>query len=383
MVYVGIDLHRNRSQIAVLDQQGDELLSRRIVNDPDIFLELLHGLGDDVQVALEATYGWEWLAELLEEAGYELHLAHPLRTRAIAAARVKTDAVDARTLAHLLRADLLPEAYVAPRELRDLRDLLRHRVALTQLRSALKNRVHALLAKHGVQHGYADLFGKGGSEFLAALELREPPRRRLESSLALIRDFDREIEVATGEIDALAKHDDRVEVLCHARRGPLHRHAGDRRGRRRLSLRFGAQAVRLGRLDADDQKLRRQGPPRAHHQARIAAAALGARRGRPTRRPRRRPAQGQLRADRQAPRPQDRQGRRRAQDPHPLLLRPTRRRDPLPGAPLPAERDSIHGGLLVRSAARLIGAAGVGCDADPRASSPFVMASTNNGRPPT
>jgi transposase len=111
----------------------------------------------------------------------------------------------------------LPEAYVAPRELRDLRDLLRHRVALTQLRSALKNRVHALLAKHGVQHGYADLFDKGGSEFLAALELREPPQRRLESLLGLIDDFDREIEVATAEIDALAKHDDRVDVLCQLR----------------------------------------------------------------------------------------------------------------------------------------------------------------------
>ena len=214
---VGIDLHRRRSQVAVLDERGGELLSRRIVNDPAVFLELLEGIEGESRIALEATYGWEWLAELLEEAGYELHLAHPLRTRAIAAARVKTDAVDARTLAHLLRADLLPEAYIAPRELRDLRDLLRHRAALTQIRSALKNRVHALLAKHGVQHGYADLFGKGGGEFLAALELRDPPRRRLESLLALIGDFDREIAEATREIDAQAKHDDRVEVLCQIR----------------------------------------------------------------------------------------------------------------------------------------------------------------------
>ena len=65
-------------------------------------------------MALEATYGWEWLADLLEEVGYDVHLAHPLRTRAIAAARVKTDAVDAPTLAHLLRTGLLPEAYIAP-----------------------------------------------------------------------------------------------------------------------------------------------------------------------------------------------------------------------------------------------------------------------------
>src|SRR5215213_11741612 len=106
-----------------------------------------------------------------------------VRSRASAASRVKTDAVDARTLAQLLRADLLPEAYIAPRPLRDLRDLLRHRVALTRMRSALKNRVGAILAKQGIQRPYSDLFGPGGTRFLAELELREPPRRRLDSLL--------------------------------------------------------------------------------------------------------------------------------------------------------------------------------------------------------
>src|SRR3954454_2554353 len=109
---VGIDLHRKRSHVAAIDEEGEQLLSRRIVNDPQTFLALLEGVGA-CRVALEATYGWEWLADVLQDAGYELHLAHPMRTKAIASARVKTDAVDARTLAHLLRADLLPEAYIA------------------------------------------------------------------------------------------------------------------------------------------------------------------------------------------------------------------------------------------------------------------------------
>ena len=109
--WVGIDLHRRRSHIAIVDEHGELTTSRRITNGREAFLELL---GDpqatETHVALEATYGWEWLAELLQEAGYDLHLAHPLRTRAIAAARVKTDAIDARTLAQLLRGGLLPEA---------------------------------------------------------------------------------------------------------------------------------------------------------------------------------------------------------------------------------------------------------------------------------
>ena len=136
--WVGIDLHRRRSHIAIVDDQGELTTSRRIVNGREAFLELLGDpQGAEAHVALEATYGWEWLAELLEEAGYDLHLAHPLRTRAIAAARVKTDAIDARTLAQLLRGGLLPEAYVAPREIRDLRELLRHRATLTRMRSAV------------------------------------------------------------------------------------------------------------------------------------------------------------------------------------------------------------------------------------------------------
>jgi transposase len=213
---VGIDLHRKRSHIAALDETGAQLLSRRIVNDPQTFLALLEDVGE-CRIALEATYGWEWLADVLQDAGYELHLAHPMRTKAIASARVKTDAVDARTLAHLLRADLLPEAYIAPRELRDLRDLLRHRVALTRMRSSLKHRVSAILAKHGIQRPYSDLFGPAGTRFLTELELRESPRRRLDSQLALIADFTREIDATSREIDARAKEDPYVEVLCQIR----------------------------------------------------------------------------------------------------------------------------------------------------------------------
>src|SRR5436190_7285786 len=174
-----------------------KVLSQRITNDSETFRELLAGLEGETEVVLEATYGWEWLAELIEDAGYELHLAHPLRTKAIASARVKTDAVDARTLAQLLRADLLPEAYIAPR---DLRDLLRQRFVLTQMRTALKNGVHALIARQGVQHGRTKLLGPGGRAFLAELELRPEPRARLDVLLRLIEDFDREIDALAADI---------------------------------------------------------------------------------------------------------------------------------------------------------------------------------------
>jgi transposase len=214
--WVGIDLHRRRSQIAIIDEHGELTLQRRVVTGRETFTDAL-GEPDGTHVALEATYGWEWLAELLSEAGFDVHLAHPLRTRAIAAARVKTDAVDARTLAQLLRTGMLPEAYIAPPELRDVRELLRHRATLVHLRTSVKNRVHALLARHGILPEHTDLFGKAGREFLVKLELPDGPRRRLDSLTALICDFDREINAATGEIDQRAKADERVKLLCQIR----------------------------------------------------------------------------------------------------------------------------------------------------------------------
>lgn len=85
MVYVGIDLHRRTSPVAALDEEGLELLSRRVTNDPEALRALFADLGGDAKVALEAAFGWEWLADLLEGEGIELHLAHPRHTKAIAA----------------------------------------------------------------------------------------------------------------------------------------------------------------------------------------------------------------------------------------------------------------------------------------------------------
>src|SRR6266498_1855543 len=107
-VYVGMDVHRKRSQVALLDEHGAQLLNRNLPNDPAELVPILGTLDPGTPVAFEAAYGWGWLAELLEELGLEPHLVHPSRCKAIASARLKDDKVDARTLAHLLRADLLP-----------------------------------------------------------------------------------------------------------------------------------------------------------------------------------------------------------------------------------------------------------------------------------
>jgi transposase len=149
-VYVGMDVHRKRSQVALRDEHGGQLLNRNLANDSAELTSILGRLEPGTPVAFEAAYGWGWLAALLDELELEPHLVHPSRCKAIASARLKDDKVDARTLAHLLRAELLPEAWIAPQAVRDQRALLRHRAALVRVATALKCRVHAILADRGV-----------------------------------------------------------------------------------------------------------------------------------------------------------------------------------------------------------------------------------------
>jgi transposase len=184
-VYVGMDVHRKRSQIAVVDDAGDQQRNCNLPNDPAKLVPILGALAPGTPVAFEAAYGWGWLVELLEELELEPHLVHPSRCKAIAAARLKNDKVDARTLAQLLRADLLPEAWIAPQATRDLRALLRHRASLVRLSTSLKNRVHAVLADRGIGEDRG-LWTGPGRAWLASLELPAIPRAIVEDCCGLL-----------------------------------------------------------------------------------------------------------------------------------------------------------------------------------------------------
>ena len=111
-VYVGIDVHRKRSQVAVINEVGEVLANRNVPNGVQPILGVLGGLPAGTPAAFEAAFGWGWLVELLEDYGFDPHLVHPLQCKAIASARLKNDKVDAAILAQLLRAGLLPEALV-------------------------------------------------------------------------------------------------------------------------------------------------------------------------------------------------------------------------------------------------------------------------------
>ena len=212
MVYVGMDVHRKRSQVAIVDEDSNEILNRNLANDPAELMPILGRLDKGTPVVFEAAYGWGWLADLLDDLGLEAHLAHPLATKAIASARLKDDKVDARTLAHLLRADLVAEGWIAPVNVRQLRMLLRHRVALVRVRSAAKARIHAVLADRGLRPDVG-LWTTAGTEWLDALELSDVACTVLIDNRAVIDFASDRIVPIDKKLRAEAKRDPRVKAL--------------------------------------------------------------------------------------------------------------------------------------------------------------------------
>lgn len=123
---------------------------------------------------------------MIEEVGLGVKLAHTAKTKAIAEEKIKTDKISAGVLSDLLRADLLPQAYRAPREIRDQRILLRYRMGLIRIRTSIKNRIHSFLDHEGIGQSFGDLFGKMGRMFLKQLELPRLHRSLIDNYLSLI-----------------------------------------------------------------------------------------------------------------------------------------------------------------------------------------------------
>lgn len=146
MRYVGIDVHKNFCQSAVVDDAGHIVKEDRFLNTDEgiqSFVSGLVGYGD-VRVAMESTGSlWVKLYDAIEERGLEAVLSNPYKTRLIAEARIKTDKPDVRVLAHLLRVDLIPRRYVSSKEVRDVRSLVRHGAKLSETRTEIKNRTCA------------------------------------------------------------------------------------------------------------------------------------------------------------------------------------------------------------------------------------------------
>jgi len=214
MFYVGMDIHKRFSQVAVVDESGEIMDQHRLNHTPpEELISYFKQFPKDTQVIMEPTCGWGWLSDGISDLGLEVILAHPLKVRLIAESRIKTDKVDAVVLAQLQRTSFLPQAYLAPKEIRKLRDLFRCRCGLVRMRTTLKLQIHALLDRLGIFHSFSDLFGKTGRTFLNNLELEPPYRENLDRGLRVIDLLNREIKQIEEVIKSRVKEDPQAKHL--------------------------------------------------------------------------------------------------------------------------------------------------------------------------
>jgi len=205
---VGLDVHQKYTYYTEVDDGGVVLRQGKVVNEA---LPALFADDQPRRVVLEAGRNWYHFFDSLEGLVEEVQLAHPLRTRAIAAAKVKTDKIDSATLAHLLRADLIPRAYTAPASVREEREVLRCRASLVSLRTRVKNKVHAVLAKRGMICPWSDLFGKSGRRWLSEAALPTVYQQTVDSNLRVLDSLNTEIGLVTEEVKR------RVELSAEAK----------------------------------------------------------------------------------------------------------------------------------------------------------------------
>lgn len=137
-LYTAFDLHSNNSYLGIIDETGKRVFKRKLANDPESILDTLKPYKEDIAgIAVESTYNWYWLVDLLMAEGYKVHLANPAEIQKYAGLKYADDQHDAFWLTEMLRLGILPEGYIYPKEERPIRDLLRKRGHLVRLRTSL------------------------------------------------------------------------------------------------------------------------------------------------------------------------------------------------------------------------------------------------------
>jgi len=196
---IGCDAHRRYSLFAVLDTTTLSVEQTRVNHQPGAILGFLSGFPEGTPVALETVGNYYWIVDEIEQAGCVPQLAHAAKAKVIMGNINKTDKLDATGLATLIHLGSLPTVWLPPGEIRDERELHRTRMALSKVRTSLKNRIHASLAKYALNTSeHSDIFVGKGRAWLERTIQKLPPEttRCLEQELDLL-------DAAMGHIAAI------------------------------------------------------------------------------------------------------------------------------------------------------------------------------------
>jgi transposase len=183
MKYIGLDCHKQYDHATMIDTETGEIKAKRLPHIKEDFKEFI-GDRTGTRMVIESCRDWSRTYELSEDLVEEVILAHPLKVKAIASAKIKTDAVDSWTLAQLLMADLIPQAHLRKGDNRVKQRVIRHRAFMVVMRTRVKSRIHALmdsqlLPPDILQAKPINLFSKKGMEWLSYLEWAKAEDKKL------------------------------------------------------------------------------------------------------------------------------------------------------------------------------------------------------------
>ena len=218
MLMIAFDSHKRYSQVCVETKEGKRLAEQRIQHKRGNVKDFLSQWGQSAPVALETIGNWYWLVDEIEAAGMEPRLVHAHKAKLMIGSVNKTDKLDARGLNMLQRAGTLPVVWIPPGELRDKRELARTRMMFAAQRTKLKNRIHSVLAKYGLQEEFediSDIFGTRGRQRLVSIKglLPHETRFTLEQLLETLGHIEGQIKALEKRMHDVFEETQEVRIL--------------------------------------------------------------------------------------------------------------------------------------------------------------------------
>ncbi len=213
---VALDAHKRYSVASVVDGRGKPVHRGRIEHQPGAIRAFCEGFPEGTPVAVESVGHWYWIVDEIEAAACEPKLAHARKAKLMMGQVNKTDRLDADGLVRLLHNGTLPTVWIPPAAVRDERELPRTRMALSHLRTSLKNRLHATLAKYGCElHGASDIFSPKWRPSLEEAVSSLPPetQRCARQVLSLIGVLRQEIGQLEGRIRERTRQGPNLSLL--------------------------------------------------------------------------------------------------------------------------------------------------------------------------
>ena len=212
--YVGLDVHKRFIEACILDGKGKVLFRGRADCDRIALQRFAHQrLRKTDRVALEATTNTWPVVEILRPQVAAIVVSNPLKTKAIAEAKIKTDKVDAQVLAHLLRCDYLPDVWQPDAQTQILRGLVTHRTGLMCQRARHKNRIQSLLGRLLIHPPCKVLWTKAGMAWLRQVELPATEQLIRDSELRQLEGVEKELASLDERLIAIAVDEPRVRLL--------------------------------------------------------------------------------------------------------------------------------------------------------------------------